>query len=338
MEKQKLLQVEGLSISFAQYTKGLRRRNLQVIRDLGLTVRSGEITAVVGSSGSGKSLLAHGILGLLPYNGSMSGTVLYKGEILTERRLKDLRGREIVLVPQSVSYLDPLMKVGNQVRNGEKSSEAVKRCRELLARYGLPSDTERQYPFELSGGMTRRVLISTALMEKPELVIADEPTPGLDLRAAKRVMGHFREIADEGAGVLLITHDLELALEVADRIAVFYAGTTLEEMEASAFQREETLFHPYSQALYRAMPQNGFVPLAGTQPYAGDSYTGCVFAPRCPYRGEECVAREIPYQEIGGRKVRCIRPELTGMSGSLERMGKSPDAENPVPAERGNLA
>ena len=202
MEKQKLLQVEGLSISFAQYTKGLRRRNLQVIRDLGLTVRSGEITAVVGSSGSGKSLLAHGILGLLPYNGSMSGTVLYKGEILTEKRLKDLRGREIVLVPQSVSYLDPLMKVGNQVRNGEKSSEAVKRCRELLARYGLPPDTERQYPFELSGGMTRRVLISTALMEKPELVIADEPTPGLDLRAAKRVMGHFREIADEGAGVL----------------------------------------------------------------------------------------------------------------------------------------
>ncbi len=338
MEKQILLQVEGLSISFAQYTKGLRRRNLQVIRDLGLTVRSGEITAVVGSSGSGKSLLAHGILGLLPYNASMSGEILYKGQELTGRLLENVRGREIVLVPQSVSYLDPLMKVGNQVRKGRKTAGALERCRELLARYGLPPDTESRYPFELSGGMIRRVLISTALMEEPELVIADEPTPGLDLTAAKRVMGHFREIADEGTGVLLITHDLELALEVADRIAVFYAGTTLEEMEASAFQREETLLHPYSQALYRAMPQHGFQPLAGTQPYAGDSYEGCVFAPRCPYRGEECSIQEIPYREVRGRKVRCIRPELAEMSGSPGKMDRSPDAENLALTERGRMA
>ena len=130
----------------------------------------------------------------------------------------------MVLVPQSVSYLDPLMKVGEQVRRGQKDKESVKRCRESLGRYGLGEDTEGLYPFELSGGMTRRVLISTAVMEHPRLVIADEPTPGLHIRAARRVLNHFREIADEGAGVLLITHDLELALEVADRIVVFYTS------------------------------------------------------------------------------------------------------------------
>lgn len=307
MEKQILLQVEGLSISFAQYTKGLRRRNLQVIRDLGLTVRSGEITAVVGSSGSGKSLLAHGILGLLPYNASMSGEILYKGQELTGRLLENVRGREIVLVPQSVSYLDPLMKVGNQVRKGRKTAGALERCRELLARYGLPPDTESRYPFELSGGMTRRVLISTALMEEPELVIADEPTPGLDLTAAKRVMGHFREIADEGTGVLLITHDLELALEVADRVAVLYAGMTVEETDSRAFDREETLSHPYTRALWRAMPEHGFEAVSGTQPYVKDMPAGCPYRPRCPQAGHGCEG-EIKMRKTERGLVRCIRP------------------------------
>ncbi len=307
MEKELLLQVEHFGISFTQYTRGLKRRDLTVIQDLGLTVRAGEITAVVGSSGSGKSLLAHGILGLLPYNARTGGTIVYRGKPLEGNYLEQVRGREIVLVPQSVSYLDPLMKVGKQVRNGRKGPQAKGRCTELLARYGLGAETEESYPFELSGGMTRRVLIASALMENPRLIIADEPTPGLHLEAAKRVMGHFREIADEGAGVLLITHDLELALETADRIAVFYAGTTLEEMPAARFRKEEALRHPYSRALYRAMPQNGFEALPGTQPYAGDKITGCVFAPRCPNRTRACEEREaIPYRKTEDGWVRCI--------------------------------
>ena len=224
-EKQVILSVEHLLISFSQYVGGWRQRELPVIRDLNIKVREHEVVAVAGSSGSGKSLLAHAVMGLLPQNAACQGTVSFEGEILTQKKKEQLRGSRMVLVPQSVSYLDPLMKVGEQVRRGQKDRESVKRCRQSMGRYGLGEDTEELYPFELSGGMTRRVLISTAVMEHPRLVIADEPTPGLHISAARRVLTHFREIADQGAGVLLITHDLELALEVADRIVVFYAGT-----------------------------------------------------------------------------------------------------------------
>ncbi|RGZ01928.1 ABC transporter ATP-binding protein [Clostridium sp. AM58-1XD] len=300
-----MLEVNNLSISFTQYEKWFSRKELQVIRNLNITVRAGEITAVIGSSGSGKSLLAHGILGILPYNASLEGSMIYKGEALTEERQKALRGREIVLVPQSVSYLDPLMKVGAQVRNGRKDRASKDRERDILKRYGLGRDTEHLYPFELSGGMARRILISTAVMERPGLVIADEPTPGLHIEAARRVLGHFREIADDGAGVLLITHDLELALDVADSIAVLYAGTTIEEASAEDFMTEETLRHPYTRALYRAMPKNGFIAEPGTQPYAGEIAGGCPYRPRCPFAKEACGG-EIPWLFVNGGHVRCI--------------------------------
>lgn len=252
-----LLEVEHLSISFTQYDRGLRQKELKPIRDLSLSLGAGELTAVVGASGSGKSLLAHAILGLLPYNCSVSGEIFYNGRLLKQEILKTLRGTEIALVPQGVSYLDPLMKVGAQVTRGNKSREAAMRCRQLLGRYGLSEEVEDLYPFELSGGMARRVLIASALMEQPRLVIADEPTPGLDRRTALRVMGHFREIADEGAGVLLITHDLELALETSDRILIFYDGGVAEETVPENFSKEELLVHPYAKALRRALLQYG---------------------------------------------------------------------------------
>lgn len=303
-EKEPLLSVRHLSISFIRYEGWWKRGRLSAVRDLSLEVRSGEMVAVAGSSGSGKSLLAHGIMGLLPYNASREGDILYKGEVLTEERLKKLRGNEIVLVPQSVSYLDPLMKAGEQIRKGAGDSESRKRCTEVLKRYGLGEDTEKLYPFQLSGGMTRRVLIATAVKEKPCLVIADEPTPGLHLEAAKRVMSHFREIADEGAGVLVITHDLELALNTADRIVIFYAGTNLEEAETADFAQEETLRHPYTRALYRAMPQHGFQPLPGVQPCGEEVSDGCVFALRCPWNEEKCK-QQMPYRELRKGRVRC---------------------------------
>ena len=303
-----LLRVSHLTISFTQYERGWRQRRLTPIRDLSLELRAGEMVAVVGSSGSGKSLLAHAVMGLLPYNASWEGSISYEGQPLTERRLNKLRGRDIVLVPQSVSYLDPLMKVGEQVRKGRRDGESYSRCRSALARYGLGEETEALYPFELSGGMTRRVLIAAAVQEHPRLVIADEPTPGLHLEAAKRVMGHFREIADEGAGVLLITHDLELAVETADRIVVLYAGETLEEAQAADFRREETLRHPYSKALFRAMPGHGFQSEPGSQPYAGQMPEGCVYGPRCPLFEERC-RRPVPCRSLRGGMVRCIRAE-----------------------------
>ncbi|EEQ59182.1 putative dipeptide ABC transporter, ATP-binding protein DppD [Clostridiales bacterium 1_7_47FAA] len=299
-----VLSVEHLMISFSQYERGWRKIQLPVIRDLSINVKGHEIVAVVGSSGSGKSLLAHAVMGLLPANASWKGRITFKGEELTGKRVKELRGRQMVLVPQSVSYLDPLMKVGDQVRNGHKDGKSRTRSREVLSRYGLGEDTEGLYPFQLSGGMTRRVLISTAVMEKPELVIADEPTPGLHISAAKRVLSHFREIADEGAGVLLITHDLELALKVADRIVVFYAGTNVEEAAVSDFQREVSLRHPYTRALYRAMPSHGFEVQPGAQPYVKDLPRGCPYGPRCPMADQGCL-EEIEYRAYKGGMVKC---------------------------------
>ena len=186
----------------------------------------------------------------------------------------------------------------------EKRQEEA-RMRELLARYGLADEVADLYPFELSGGMARRVLLLTALMWQPRLIIADEPTPGMDLALAKQAMQDFRTFADDGNGVLLITHDLELALEVADRIVVFYAGTTVEEAKVTDFADETLLRHPYTRALYEALPGRGFAALPGTQPYVKDLPAGCPFAPRCADRREACDG-EIPVACVRGGRVRCI--------------------------------
>ena len=303
-----ILEINGLSLSFTQYERGTRRRSLPVIRDLSLSIAPGEVAAVVGASGSGKSLLAHSILGLLPYNSHLEGEIRFLGQPLTPQRTKKLRGREIVLVPQGVTYLDPLMKVGPQIRGGDRTEQARQRSRRALERYGLGTETENLYPFELSGGMARRVLIASAVTTDPKLVIADEPTPGLDAHAAGRVLGHFREIAEGGAGVLLITHDLELALTIASRVTVFYAGETVEEARAADFTQDR-LRHPYTRALWHAMPQNSFTPIPGTQPYPGAVTEGCLFAPRCPSSQPECQRAPVPYRPLRGGRVRCLHPE-----------------------------
>ena len=301
-----ILEIQDLSISFRQYEKGIRQVDLPVISRLNVTVHEGEIVAVVGSSGSGKSLLAHAILGLLPSNAMCSGEFFFLQEPLTPERMEKLRGKEIALVPQSVTYLDPLMKVGKQVRRGRRDRETVSRQRELFSQYGLAQEVEEKYPFVCSGGMSRRILLATALMENPRLIIADEPTPGMELSLAGKAMEDFRRFADMGNGVLLITHDIELALKVADRIAVFYAGTTVEEALVSDFESEELLRHPYTKALWRAMPRNGFHPIDGVQPYVKDLPKGCVFGPRCPDFTQECEG-EIPERVIRCGTVRCIK-------------------------------
>lgn len=304
-EKQPILEIKNLSISFRQYDKGFEKTDLDVIRNLSVTVRPGEMVAIVGSSGSGKSLLAHSILGILPYNATVNGQMLYDGRELNKERQESLRGNEIVLVPQSVAFLDPLMKIGPQIRKGKKDEASKKKLDGIFKGYGLKTEVEELYPFELSGGMNRRVLVSTAMMGNPRLVIADEPTPGLHMKMVRRVMEHFRELADRGAGVLLITHDLEQALEVADRVAVFYAGTTVEETSVADFQSEDSLRHPYSKALFRALPQNGFQFIPGTQPYVKDLPTGCPFGPRCESFCEECKG-EIPNRTVRNGYVRCL--------------------------------
>lgn len=305
LKNKALLEIQDLSVSFRMYDHGLEQTDLKVLSDLHLTVYPGEIVAIAGSSGSGKSLLASAILGLLPGNAAVQGHIFYKGQELSVERQRQLRGSEIALVPQSIAYLDPLMKVGQQA-DGHRKPYPTEKRRRLFRRFALPEKTEQCYPYQLSGGMARRVLVSTALIADAELIIADEPTPGMSLEQALEALTMFREMANEGKAIILITHDIDLAFEFADRVAVFYAGTTVETAPASDFkQGPDALRHPYSKALWRALPQNGFQPIAGFQPYAGCLPKGCLFAPRCPHKTKECEETIPPMTEVRGGEVRC---------------------------------
>ena len=240
MEKETVLKIEHMNIVFTQYDRGMHQTELPVIRNLDVEVRRGEVVAVAGSSGSGKSLLAHGVMGVLPYNARMGGDIQYLGEKLTKERIEKLRGKEIVMVPQSISSLNPLMKIGPQIRKGKKDPASQEKLKAIFRRYDLEEKTEELY--------------------------------------------------------------LELALETVDRIAVFYGGTTIEEARAEDFQREENLRHPYTKALWRAMPRHGFQYIEGSQPYVKNLPKGCIFSPRCSQCQEACRG-EIPYREVRGGKV-----------------------------------
>ncbi len=266
-----LLRVEDLRISFSMYDASAPffsagRVEKTVVDGLSLSVRAGEVVALVGASGSGKSLLADAILGLYEPNIEVTGSIWFDGEPMDAAALARVHGRGVSLVPQSVAYLDPLMKVGRQVRGFARPDDEGRRRRqrELFDAYGLAPEVADMYPYELSGGMARRVLLMCALMDDPKLIVADEPTPGLDLDLAERALGDLRTFADKGGGVLLVTHDIELAVRVADRVAVFRDGRVVEEAQARAFSDPALLESPYSRALWHAMPEHGFeVPKEG---------------------------------------------------------------------------
>lgn len=302
-----MLEVSGLTLTFTQYQVGLRRRELRVIYDLALEISRGEIVAVVGASGSGKSLLAHAILGILPRNARVSGIMRFDGEDLTPERQRKLRGRKIALVPQAITFLDPLMRVGRQARDVGSLASGVIRQRQAFARYGLGRQVEEMFPFQLSGGMLRRVLLCTAVLSNAALIIADEPTPGLDEMSVREAFRHLRELGDGGSGVMLITHDLMAACSVADKIAVFYAGTTLEVADSSAFiGAGERLHHPYTRALWRSLPENEFRPTPGAQPMPDRMPRGCVYQPRCAMATSQCETVMPEVSRYGTGWVRCF--------------------------------
>lgn len=287
------------------------RGDLNVIRNLDIELYEGEILAVVGSSGSGKSLLAHAILGILPDNACTQGDMIYKGEILDEKRKEKLRGDEIVLIPQSVNYLDPLKKVGKQIKISIKDKDKKTQDEivdNLFKKYNLEKKVKNYYPFQLSGGMARKVLLSTALASDSKVIIADEPTPGLDEESLNEVLKDFRDIADSGRAILMITHDIMAALKIADKVAIFYAGSTLEIANTSDFkQKEVELRHPYTKALYKALPNHDFVPIDDkTQPLPNELPKGCVFSDRCPLKDKNCENQVPKIREIRNGKVRCI--------------------------------
>ena len=273
-----LLSVEHLSVSFDMYDSSApylsgRRVRVTPIRDLSIAVHKGELVAIVGASGSGKTLLADAVFGMFEPNAEVRGRIWFDGGDLDAAGLAALRGHGLSLVPQGVDNLDPLMQVGEQIvgaipgdckRGGDRMSKSLwrdarlERMRGLMASYGLAPEVERMYPFQLSGGMARRVLLLCALMDDPKVIVADEPTPGLDLDLAVHALDDLKSFARSGGGVLLITHDLELALRVADRVAVFKDGSVIEETSAAAFDDPARLDHPFSRELWHALPGHDF--------------------------------------------------------------------------------
>lgn len=257
-----MLSIRHLAISFERYTAGFARQNLNPVVDLSVQAACNQVSAIIGASGSGKSLLAHAVLGLLPGNATIKGDIFWRGSPLTPARQKALRGREIALIPQSVSYLNPLIPVGIQVQravllSGLSQEQAISQQRMAFAYYDLPASVETLYPFQLSGGMARRVLIAIAAVSSAQLIIADEPTPGLDDALIGEVMQHLRRLANQGRAVLLITHDILAATSIADSITVFENGQTVETLCTTALKAGHAA-HPYTQALWQAVPENGF--------------------------------------------------------------------------------
>ena len=307
----KLLEVNNLSISFTQYVQGLNRHDSKVISDLTIDVNENEIVAILGSSGSGKSLLAHSILGILPYNANVTGEIKYKDKILDQSLKEELRGKEICLIPQSVNFLDPLMKVSEQAigecKNDKEHEEKKIRQREVFSKYGLDESVDDLYPFELSGGMARKVLLSTALIGDPDLLIADEPTPGLDKKSVEETITDIKNLKEQNKGVLLITHEINVALETADRIAIFYSGYVIEINTAENFKNAENVLHPYTKALIESLPENGFKLTEGVQPL--DEVAGCPYWENCPVHLDKCEKNKPKLINHNGIMIRCFKYE-----------------------------
>jgi peptide/nickel transport system ATP-binding protein len=216
---------------------------------------------VAGASGAGKSLLLSAILGLLPANSTSQGHIRFNGKEYSDPA--PLRGKEIALIPQSAEGLDPLQRVGKQVRRaarlaGLSGKEAKRQTKTVFERYGLDPAVLRLYPFQLSGGMATRVLLACATVGKAPLLLADEPTTGLDEANCHQVFTHLRQLADEGRAILLISHDISAALPFADDVTILKEGALVETMTAKDFA-QGICTEPYSQALYLALPQNGFI-------------------------------------------------------------------------------
>ena len=304
----KLLEVNNLSISFTQYVQGLNRHDSKVISDLTIDVNESEIVAVLGSSGSGKSLLAHSILGILPYNSHVTGELKYKGNVLDQEMKEKLRGKEICLIPQSVNFLDPLMKVSEQAigecKDENEHKEKQLRQREIFSKYGLDESVDELYPFELSGGMARKVLLSTALIGDPNLLIADEPTPGLDAKSVEETIADIKNLKEQGKGVLLITHEIDVALKTADRIAIFYSGYVIEINNVENFKNADNVLHPYTKALINSLPRNGFKLTEGVQPLG--EVQGCPYYENCPIRLDKCENNKPELIEHDGVMIRCF--------------------------------
>ncbi|MZF54146.1 ATP-binding cassette domain-containing protein [Streptomyces sp. SID5594] len=297
-----VLDVRDLSVRFRM--RG--GRDIAAVTDARFSVAPGECLALVGESGCGKSVLASALLGLLPANAQTTGSAVLGGDtdLLTagERTLaRTVRGRRIGLVPQSpAAHLTPVRTVRAQLEetlrelSGLRGSAAVQ---EAAARASFPADHLDRYPHELSGGLAQRAATALALIGDAPLLLADEPTTGLDRDLVERTVDELRRHTDEGRALLIITHDLAAAERIADRVAVMYAGRIVEIADAGPFFGAPGPRHPYAKGLLDALPERDFAPIPGMPPELGALPDGCAFAARCTRADARCTAERPAFDD-----------------------------------------
>lgn len=296
---------------------------VQAVRDVSFSVSKGETLCIVGESGCGKSITSLSVIGLLPSNGKIAaGQVKYEGEeiqSLSYEELRKLRGNKISMIFQEpMTALNPVLTVGYQLReplmlhHGLSKSEAHKQGIDLLNQVGIPYPEKRmsQYPHELSGGMRQRVMIAIALSCHPGLLIADEPTTALDVTIQAQILDLINELKKKlNMGIMLITHDMGVVAEVADKVMVMYAGKKVEEgMVEDIFNNPK---HPYTQGLLNSVPNVDdpdfeLEPIPGSLPSLHEDIQGCRFHPRCKFATAKCSV--LPPEEIKderGHMVSC---------------------------------
>ena len=310
-----LLEVQGLNVEYATLSGPVL-----AVKDASLSVEEGEWLTIVGESGSGKSTLAMSIPRLIPPPGRIrSGRIIFQGRDLTglsEEEMRGLRGPAIGVVFQDpLSSLDPLRRVGDQIaeailEHGRASTrrEALEQAVEALESVGIPGHMARYYPHQLSGGQRQRAMIAAAIVLKPRLLIADEPTTALDVIVQARIMRLMKGLQEKlGMAVMLITHDIALAAEVSDRIAVMYAAEIVEYGPAEKVIEEP--LHPYTEALIKSTPdlwrEKSLYTIPGSPPDLRNPPKGCRFHPRCPLAFDECTRREPKPRLVDGRLVSC---------------------------------
>jgi peptide/nickel transport system ATP-binding protein len=314
-----LLQVEGLVTEF-----GTRDGAVRAVNGVSFDLGEGEVLGLVGESGSGKSVTGFSILGLIDPPGRIaSGSIRFEGQELVgaaSETLRALRGHRIAMIFQDpMMTLNPVLRVDTQMVEAILAHErvpraqALERCAEALNRVGIASPGERlaQYPHQFSGGMRQRVAIAIALLNRPSLIIADEPTTALDVTVQGQILYEMQQLVrDAGTALIWITHDLAVVAGLAERIAVMYAGRIVEQ--GSVDEVLDAPLHPYTRGLLDSVPANNPPGIAlrqipGMTPALAQLPPGCAFAPRCSRAGPDCGS-EPAVQTLVERQVRCIRP------------------------------
>jgi oligopeptide/dipeptide ABC transporter ATP-binding protein len=309
-----LLRIEKLVLHF-----NTLRGPVQAVDGVDFILETNRAVVILGESGCGKSSLAKAILRLLPRNaGTYSGHIYLKGsDIMSledDEFRQNIRWASISMVPQAaMNALNPVMRVGDQVSEpaivhlGVDKAAALSLAKKMFQHVGVPEDFINRYPFELSGGMRQRVAIAMALVTSPDLIILDEPTSALDVLTQANIFNVLKRLKKElGISFILITHDIATSSELADDVAVMYAGQIVEVSDAHRFFEEP--LHPYSKKLLASVPrlhgdkQPEFI--TGRPPSLINLPQGCRFADRCPARFEKCV-EDPPVTETNGRKVKC---------------------------------